>query len=81
MTTVERQLALPEDRLAQPPSLGELLALVDSLRNGALNPAQTEIVWTLRSGLALLADQITTMGDVKVLRIEQNAMHVPQEAL
>jgi hypothetical protein len=31
--------------------------------------------------LALLADQITTMGDVKVLRIEQNAMHVPQEAL
>jgi integrase/recombinase XerD len=78
MTTVERQIALPEDRLAQPPSLGELLALVDSLRNGALNPVQTEIVWTLRSELALLADQITTMGDVKVLCGEENTVHVSQ---
>jgi integrase len=68
MTTVERQLALPEDRLAQPPSLSEMLALVDSLRNGSLNPAQTEIVWTLRSGLALLAEmEETTTADVKVL--------------
>jgi hypothetical protein len=34
-----------------------MLALVDSLRNSALNPAQVEIVWKLRSGLTLLADR------------------------
>jgi site-specific recombinase XerD len=62
MATVERQLSLPEDRLAAAPSLGEMLALVDALRNGTLNPTQTEIVWTLRSGLALLAEK----GEVSV---------------
>jgi integrase len=57
MNKVERQLALPEDRLAQPPSPGQLLALVDALKGGALNPAQTEIVWALRDGLSLLAER------------------------
>jgi integrase len=68
MQSVERQLALPEDRMAQPPSLGELIALVDSLRNGSLTPSQTEIVWTLRSGLALLAEKEEI--NVKVRRQE-----------
>lgn len=68
MQSVERQLALPEDQMAQPPSLGELIALVDSLRNGSLTPSQTEIVWTLRSGLTLLAEK--EEQDVKVLKQE-----------
>jgi site-specific recombinase XerD len=68
MQSVERQLALPEDQMARPPSLGELIALVDSLRNGSLTPSQTEVVWTLRSGLTLLAEK--EKQDVKVLRQE-----------
>jgi hypothetical protein len=39
MQTVERQLALSEDIIAQPPSLGELIALVASLCNGSLTPS------------------------------------------
>jgi hypothetical protein len=46
----------------------ELIALVDSLRNGSLTPSQTEVVWTLRSGLTLLAEK--EEQDVKMLRQE-----------
>jgi site-specific recombinase XerD len=72
MATVERQLSLPEDRLARAPSLGEMLALVDALRNGTLNTAQIEIVGTLRSGLALMAEK--GEANVKVLREEIEAV-------
>jgi site-specific recombinase XerD len=54
MNKVERQLELPEDRMKEKPSVGQLIALTDSLRNGLLNPAQTEIVRVLREGLGLL---------------------------
>lgn len=54
MNQVEQQLALPEDRVKEPPSLGRLIALADALRSGALNPAQTELVRALREGLGLL---------------------------
>ena len=54
MNRVEQQLELPEDRMKEKPSLGQLIALTDSLRNGSLNPAQTEIVRALRDGLGLL---------------------------
>jgi hypothetical protein len=60
MNKVEQQLELPEDRMKEKPSLGQLIALTDSLRNGSLNPAQTEIVRALREGLGL-------WDDVKVL--------------
>ncbi len=70
MTMVERQLALPEDRLAQPPSIGELLALVDSLQNGTLNPAQSEIIGTLRAGLTSLAEEKSKAFDIKELFVE-----------
>lgn len=66
MNKVERQLALPEDRMQEPPSLGQLIALADALRNGSLNPAQTEIVRALREGLGLLAEKEPIMWDVKV---------------
>lgn len=70
MNKVERQLALPEacppesasgrcegtrrNNEKEPPKIGELIALTDALRNGSLNPAQTEIVRALREGLGLL---------------------------
>jgi site-specific recombinase XerD len=56
MNKVERQLALPEDAAKEPLKIGELIALTDALRNGSLNPAQTEIVRALREGLGLLED-------------------------
>jgi site-specific recombinase XerD len=56
MNKVERQLALSEDNAKEPPNIGELIALTDALRNGSLNPTQTEIVRALREGLGLLED-------------------------
>ncbi len=56
MNKVERQLSLPEDSAREAPRIGELIALTDALRNGALNPTQTEIVRALREGLGLLED-------------------------
>lgn len=50
MNKVEWQLALPEACVKEPPMIGELIALTDALRNGSLNPAQTEIVRALREG-------------------------------
>ena len=38
MQSVERQLSLPEDQMAQPPSLGELIALVESHSATAVSP-------------------------------------------
>ncbi len=54
MHQIERQLSLPEDEQKEPPRIGELIALADALREGALNPAQTEIVRALRQGLGVL---------------------------
>ena len=54
MNKAERQLALPESNVKEPPRIGELIALTDALRNGALNSAQTEIVRALSEGLGLL---------------------------
>ncbi len=44
MVQVEQRMALPETTPAQPPTHGELLALVDSLRRGTLNKTQAETV-------------------------------------
>jgi site-specific recombinase XerD len=69
MNKVERQLALPESNVKEPPRIGELIALTDALRNGSLNPAQTEIVRALREGLGLLEDvkvQTATLDSVAV---------------
>ena len=66
LAVVERMIALPEDRLSQPPALGQLVALVDSLHIGTLNPAQTEVLRLLRAGLLALAEEPTHIGDVKV---------------
>jgi len=64
MGVVEQRLALPEDRLAPPPSLGQLVALVDRLQQGTLTESQAHAVRQLRRGLLLLNE--TTIQDVKV---------------
>ena len=66
MAVIERRLALPEDARAAPPGTGQLLALVDSLRQGTLNDAQSETVRQLRSGILALAERENIIQDVKV---------------
>jgi hypothetical protein len=57
MATVERYFVLPEDDAAPPPDPAQLLALVDSLREGTLNATQVETVRALRTGLRNLLDR------------------------
>jgi len=57
MTLIEQRLAMPEDRGAPQVTVAQLVALVDSLCQGTLNPAQTEVVRQLRVGLGMLVDQ------------------------
>lgn len=66
MHEVEHRLALPEDQRSQPPCIGELLAMVDALRQGTLNASQAELVQSLHTGLAALAERDNHMKDVKV---------------
>ena len=54
---VERHLALQEDAGRPAPSIGQLLALVDSLQAGTLNDTQRETVRELRMGLLALAER------------------------
>lgn len=54
MNQVERQLALPEDKVKEPMSIGQLIAMTDALRGGSLNSQQAELVRALREGLGLL---------------------------
>lgn len=66
MSGVERQLSLPEDRLSQPASIGQLLAMVDAIRQGTLNESQVNLVQQLRNGLMALAEYENRIEDVKV---------------
>ena len=72
MNKVERQLALPEDKVSEPPCIGELIAITDALRNGSLNSQQTELVRALREGLGLLEEK--NINDVKVLVADVGAV-------
>jgi len=70
MNEVEKQLELVERPPQDAPNLGELVALVDSLRSGTLNENQTSAVQSLRDGLLALArqeQQEYRMEDVKEL--------------
>ena len=60
MLQVERQPLLPEDAAAEPLNSGQLLALVDTLRNGTLNEAQQETVRVLRARIVALAERTST---------------------
>ena len=57
MLQIERPLMLPEDEATEPLNSGQLLALVDTLRNGTLNEAQQETVRVLRAGIMALAER------------------------
>lgn len=46
--------------------MGQLLAQVDSLREGTLNEAQTEKFRQLRAGILALAERESIIQDVKV---------------
>jgi integrase/recombinase XerD len=59
MAQVENHLSLPENSAVSPPSHGELLALVDSLRAGTLNEMQVGTLQILRKGILALAKQTT----------------------
>ena len=67
MVFTERQLALPEDRIAKPPPIGQMIALADSLQTGTLNAVQLETVRSLRAGLMALAERDESIHDGKVL--------------
>jgi integrase len=60
MAQIEREMPLPglgRPRPAPPPSVGELIALVDSLSAGTLSPRQSDTVAHLRGRLVALAEQ------------------------
>jgi hypothetical protein len=63
MAQIERQMSLPEDAQAEPPSSGQLLALVDALRSGTLNESQQETVRALRTGITALAERAAAIVD------------------
>jgi hypothetical protein len=74
MAEIERRLALPEDRISAPLALGQLIALVDSLRTGALNAVQSEAVRQLRAGIAALAEREKLDLVVKVPSSDENSL-------
>ncbi len=74
MNEVERQLRLVEHQSQAAPSLGELIALIDSLRSGTLTESQSLAVQALREGLLALAEK-----EASRVVISQ-AMTVPSEA-
>ena len=74
MAGIEQRLALPEDRISVPPALGQLIALVDSLRTGALNAAQNEAVRQLRAGITALATKESNPPDVNVPSCDENSL-------
>ncbi len=57
MAQIEGRLALPEDKVVAPPSHGELLALIDSLRRSTLSEVQADTVRQIRIGVMALAEQ------------------------
>jgi hypothetical protein len=54
MAPIEKQFALPEDKQVEVSGKGELLAMLDALKNGTLNENQLELVRSLRSGILAL---------------------------
>jgi hypothetical protein len=60
MGQIEAQIASQEAGDGSPTSAGQLLALVDALRDGTLNENQRETVQALRDGILALAGQEET---------------------
>ncbi len=62
MAQVEQRFAAGGDAVMQAPSLGELVAMVDALRDGTLSESQIRTVQALRAGIAALT-QIPTESE------------------
>jgi site-specific recombinase XerD len=62
MNEVERQLELVERPPQDAPGLGELVALLDSLRSGTLNDQQATTVQAIRDGIMAMAREETILG-------------------
>ena len=69
MNRIESRMALPEDRLSEPPAIGQLLALADSISSGMLSPAQSATLRSLCSGLHAWQDWFQTHMEVVKVRI------------
>jgi site-specific recombinase XerD len=54
MAPIEKQFALPEDKQIEVSGKGELLAMLDALKDGTLNENQLELLHSLRSGILAL---------------------------
>lgn len=67
MMQIEGQLRLAGETAEAPPSPGELVALVDSLRGGTLNPAQVEALHILRTGILALAERQVALAETAAL--------------
>lgn len=67
MAFIEKSMSLPEDQTTSSPNPGELIALLDSLRDSTLSTDQQELVWQLRSGiLALVYKEALQETEVEV---------------
>ena len=66
MNEMERRMALVEPPPTEPPSFGELIALLDSLRNGTLSAEQAGVVQAVRDGILAIARRERIVTDFKV---------------
>ncbi len=57
MAQVEQRFAADGETVRPAPSVGELVAMVDSLGVGTLSENQKRVVQALRGGILALADQ------------------------
>ena len=58
MDEIERRLAVPDDAgTTTPPESGQLLSLVDALRDGTLNAKQQKMVYALRAAILRLGER------------------------
>jgi len=64
MAQIESRMALQEKSANLPPNSGQLLALLDSLRNGTLNEMQAETVQALRADILALAERDAGQLDI-----------------
>ena len=74
MDEVEKNLTLQEDADRPAPSVGQLLALVDSLQAGTLNDAQRETVYALRTSLLAFAGQMATLPDESAVQMSDTGL-------
>lgn len=66
MNEMEQRMALVNVPPSKLPTFGELIALLDSLRNGTLDAEQIGVVQLVRDGILAIARSEKVISDVKV---------------